>query len=108
MHTYIHTYIHTLQGQLQSIEAMIDRRADVQAYIHTHVHTYIHTLQGQLQSIEAMIDRRADVQAYSKDRLTPLHLAATNGHSWCTKALLVAGVCVCIYVCMHTHTYRRN
>ncbi|EKX51205.1 hypothetical protein GUITHDRAFT_61778, partial [Guillardia theta CCMP2712] len=45
---------------------------------------------GQLQSVEVMLDARADVGRVSNEIMTPLHLAATNGHSWCCKALIVS------------------
>ena len=50
--------------------------------------------QGQLQSMEVMLDFKADIEAVSAENLRPLHLAASKGHAWCCKALLVAGTYV--------------
>ena len=50
--------------------------------------------QGQLQSVEVMLDAHADVGSVSSEGFTPLHYAAANGHSWCCKALIVAGAYV--------------
>jgi hypothetical protein len=41
-----------------------------------------------------MLDAGADVGAVSDEGFTPLHYAAVNGHSWCCKALIVAGAYV--------------
>ena len=75
-------------GDLQCIELLLDRQADVNAHNHWHeTPLHVASKHGHHQCIELLLDRHAHVDTGAGSAYTPLHLASKNGHNQCIEQI---------------------